>query len=1198
MARRGSGPADINLTLGIDPVYSARRIANEMTQGFKQAGNQAGLDYNESFTAQVDKLEPRVSRAMRKVSTALLQVDEASAKVATRFTDAQLAQENLTKATDEYNRIAKDTTATQDDLARAHNDLAEAQRKDADATRALIADRARLNRANQATANSLALVNKSLSDIADEESAGQTLLSAGKFISALRAVAIPAVGSIAAIGGAGMITSLAAVSQGLWMIPAGAGAATAAFGSLKIATLGFSDAIEDMGDPEKFYEALQNLSPNAQQAALAIQALTEPLKQLKNATQDALFADVSTMLNQLAQQYLPMVQQMTTGIAGAFNNAMSGVFDQLMTPQTQAVLQNTIDNLVEAFQRLAPAAGPFVDAITRTVQTGASFLPGMADSITKAAEGFAKFITEAQESGKLEEWMRDGIKAVGQMWDGVKLLAKAFADLAPAGQKALPDIIELLKTMGNTLPPILSGLTGILKPIGEIANAFNMMWSVVGPIINKFTSAVDNLSGKIGMLTNNPLFNNPIFRTFVGAGLPAGVKMPWQVPGSTNTTPRSGDPSKLPLAGGNDAAAAILGNAATGSGLGNNVDDMPTTDAPDPSASAVAPVPSGGYPMPPPPPDKASGSGGSKADEPPFTADPSLYSLDAIPAGAFFGGSGAGAPLAAEAPMIPAPNLGAIPQLLGTNPAISLIGALAEQAGLTMISGIAGPNSPTGRAFDGGFHDSGQAGDFSNGPSPTPEMRGVAMWLASNFGGLIEELIYNDDFGGVGIKSGMPVDANSFYGPNDHRNHIHLAVRDELVPAFVAAVQQNMFGGAAGGGGYMSIDQQAISRAENDRLAAKEAAEEARLRLLELEAKGDATQLQLLTARNNVLQADRRFLEADQKLQEERLGTYKKFDSDFTKTAQQAVTSLGQVGAQLADDFGLSEGLPGIAKWLTTFLANLAFAPAVGALSAVSASSPYQGGHGLLGMMGAQNMAAGMSPLGLSMGAPTAGGLPMAAPFAPLGAVAPGAAAMGPAPLGGGLGMPLMGGAAPMAHGAGMGAAPGPVTPNTSQAPAGNPGGGGFQGLGGMPMQAVSSAMALAAPALNAMMPGAGQAAQIGVQLANRTAGYLGQLGAIGVGGLLETFLPNNSAAADPSKSWLGKIAAGFAGARPALPNTAGTPAPAQPGAAQPQQGAGGPAGPMVQVGSIINQTPDGGQSLANQIARMGMASHASGMGR
>lgn len=291
---------------------------------------------------------------------------------------------------------------------------------------------------------------------------------------------------------------------------------------------------------------------------------------------------------------------------------------------------------------------------------------------------------------------------------------------------------------------------------------------------------------------------------------------------------------------------------------------------------------------------------------------------------------------------------------------------------------------------------------------------------------------------------------------------------------------------------------------------------------------------------------------------------------------------LGQIGAPLAEDMGLSQGLPGLAQFGATALANLAFAPMIGALSAVSATSPAQGGYGLMGMLGAANMAGGGSPLGISTPPGVSSGL------IPTN--------IGPAPLGGGV------------H-AGSGAAPGPRT----FAPSAGPGGGGFAGLGGLPMQGITSAIAAGSLALEAVAPGAGaiagQAAQMGVQLANRTAGYIGQLGGIAVGGLLETALPHGSPLADPNKSWLGRIAAGFAGARPALPNQAGggeNPAgqsakpqtPEEAAKLQPESSGGQGNGPMVQVGAINNYTPDGGQSLANQLGRMQQASYSTGQKR
>lgn len=131
----------------------------------------------------------------------------------------------------------------------------------------------------------------------------------------------------------------------------------------------------------------------------------------------------------------------------------------------------------------------------------------------------------------------------------------------------------------------------------------------------------------------------------------------------------------------------------------------------------------------------------------------------------------------------------------------------------------------------------------------------------------------------------------------------------------------------------------------------------------------------------------------------------------------------------------------------------------------------------------------------------------------------------------------------------GSGAAPGPGGGPTrigGVEPASNPAGG---QSGITPGGSVDTAIGMAASALDVMAPGAGQAAQIGIKLANRAIQYGAQAAGIGASGLMETFLPTGGSEL-ANKSWLTKIAGGIAGARPAIPNLAGGPGdkPAKPG--------------------------------------------------
>jgi hypothetical protein len=383
---------------------------------------------------------------------------------------------------------------------------------------------------------------------------------------------------------------------------------------------------------------------------------------------------------------------------------------------------------------------------------------------------------------------------------------------------------------------------------------------------------------------------------------------------------------------------------------------------------------------------------------------------------------------------------------------------------------------------------------------------------------------------------------------------------------------------------------------------ANEAIADAKARQVEIENNITSDSKQRADAAKNVADAEKRLGElteaageAQDALAQAKLGTFRE-----AQKAQQAKSGgLGDVGASLADDFGISEGLPGIAKWFTTYLANLAFAPMIGQLSAVSAANPIKGGSGLLGMMGAQNIAATGNVLGNIGPGPLGGGVvgPGTGTSDSIPAMLSNGEYVLPADTVNGMGGP--GGVSSLVQGYAEG---GPVT-DMQSVPQSTQGGSGFQGLGGMPMQAITTAVAAAGPALDAIAPGASQAAQIGVQLANRTAAFAGQLAGIGVSGLLETFLPHGSPIADPGKSWLGKIASGFAGARPALPNTAGQQSPAgQPAPAQtPEQAAAlnaqttQPNSPMVNIEQMNNNTPDGGRTIADQVAWHGMVANGAG---
>lgn len=147
-----------------------------------------------------------------------------------------------------------------------------------------------------------------------------------------------------------------------------------------------------------------------------------------------------------------------------------------------------------------------------------------------------------------------------------------------------------------------------------------------------------------------------------------------------------------------------------------------------------------------------------------------------------------------------------------------------------------------------------------------------------------------------------------------------------------------------------------------------------------------------------------------------------------------------------------------------------------------------------------------------------------------------------------GIGMPqspVFGGGMPgIGTGIGQAGSPGIPQPGVGAAIGAGQGGsaypstGGNSGnmLGGMAMDGLMAATA----GLDMMMPGAGAAAKIGIQLANRTVGYAAQNAGIIGSGVLETLSLGDNPKGSLGASWLGKGLGGIAGAAAALPNIAG----------------------------------------------------------
>ncbi|MDZ7887034.1 MAG: hypothetical protein U5N53_30950, partial [Mycobacterium sp.] len=273
----------------------------------------------------------------------------------------------------------------------------------------------------------------------------------------------------------------------------------------------------------------------------------------------------------------------------------------------------------------------------------------------------------------------------------------------------------------------------------------------------------------------------------------------------------------------------------------------------------------------PPAPSLSSGGGGA-SDAPATYFDPSLWQIDPTAVPKQF----------SDANLVPN--------------AARLNDVIAQQ--FPQINDIGGYRANGGGSND---HPSGQALDIMIPEWDTPQGKALGdqinQFLHANAEALgVDSTIWQDFWAPVGGEGHLL----GRQGANEgHYNHIHAKVRPGEAPGGplldlggYGAQQQPDFD-TINAGGYV-VDPQAVFDAETQEIRARNDLEQKRLKLLELEATGTATQSQLLAARNDIAEQERAFQSAQMKKAEAMRGK-------LTQATGTTKSGSGGGGSELAE---------------------------------------------------------------------------------------------------------------------------------------------------------------------------------------------------------------------------------------------------------------------------------------------------------
>lgn len=284
-----------------------------------------------------------------------------------------------------------------------------------------------------------------------------------------------------------IMPSIAAVTQlsgVLGLVPAAAGAAGLAYGTLKVGMSNFADSLKTGDTPaqlKKANEALADLSPNAKAAALTVRGLGPAWDSVKLDVQNRLFAGTSQVIQQVAKADLPILRSGMDAMSGSLNLAAKYTGAWLTSARTTSDVKTIFDNSSVAGQNLARAIQPILGIIRDVGAAGSQFLPQLTGGFATAAQKAADFVSNARDTGKLHEWIQTGIDAVRQLWaifgDLFDIIKQISAHQGPV------NMLDIIKTITGGIRWLVDNMPELIPIIEGIIVAWKA-WQVAQWALN------------------------------------------------------------------------------------------------------------------------------------------------------------------------------------------------------------------------------------------------------------------------------------------------------------------------------------------------------------------------------------------------------------------------------------------------------------------------------------------------------------------------------------------------------------------------------------------------------------------------------------------------------------------------------------------------------------------------------------------
>ncbi|WP_016691459.1 hypothetical protein, partial [Rhodococcus rhodochrous] len=179
-----------------------------------------------------------------------------------------------------------------------------------------------------------------------------------------------------------------------------------------------AEALEtSSGSVDKFAEAMAHLSPNAQDFVTKVRAMGDEWSNLRRQIQDNLFAGLGASIQDLGNNYFPILREGLGGIATEINGGLKRAIEDLNSESIKLDWSNILNNTKDAIGPFMDGISSLAGALTNIASIGSDFLVGGAESFSETMQGFENWTNSSEGRDKIRDFMEKSIESLKQLKD-------------------------------------------------------------------------------------------------------------------------------------------------------------------------------------------------------------------------------------------------------------------------------------------------------------------------------------------------------------------------------------------------------------------------------------------------------------------------------------------------------------------------------------------------------------------------------------------------------------------------------------------------------------------------------------------------------------------------------------------------------------------------------------------------------------